>query len=314
MKNLCNFRFLIWPGFVLALAGTLSAQSASDKVLVINGKTVDSPVVQIGGRSYVDVETIAQSTNGSFVVDPHRVVLTIPAGNAPALAAATPPTAASAPPPAAAATKPAAVEADTAPDTGVSVPANASPAAQTAADKATALVSAPNGGAPVSASAAAAANQAANQAAEAAAEAATPAPASPPKGISRQFASVSVATLADMREWRGAISAMISHGLAVSDAWAAGYRDQAQADLAQAEVAATTDDDHSALELLRNEESNLESWWNTVLGQRQDLNGASTIDPDALKNDPMLAKIRSCSQFLDSMLVSGAYTDNSACH
>ncbi|MGB8541799.1 MAG: hypothetical protein WCD49_09205, partial [Candidatus Acidiferrales bacterium] len=206
------------------------------------------------------------------------------------------------------------VEVDTFPDTGVSVPANAAPAAQTAADKATALVSAPNGGAPVSASAAAAANQAANQAAEAAAEAATPAPASPPKGISRQFASVSVATLADMREWRGAISAMIRHGLAVSDAWAAGYRDQAQADLAQAEVAATTDDDRSALELLRNEESNLESWWNTVLGQRQDLNGASTIDPDALRNDPMLAKIRSCSQFLDSMLVSGAYTDNSACH
>ncbi|MGB8539995.1 MAG: hypothetical protein WCD49_00020, partial [Candidatus Acidiferrales bacterium] len=88
MKNLCNFRFLIWPGFVLALAGTLSAQTASDKVLVINGKTVDSPVVQIGGRSYVDVEAIAQLTNGSFVVDPHRVVLTIPAGNAPALAAA----------------------------------------------------------------------------------------------------------------------------------------------------------------------------------------------------------------------------------
>jgi hypothetical protein len=117
-----------------------------------------------------------------------------------------------------------------------------------------------------------------------------------------------------MREWRGAISAMISHGLAVSDAWAAGYRDQAQADLAQAAVAATTEDDRNALQLLRNEESNLESWWNTVLGQRQDLNGASTIDPDALKNDPMLAKIRACGQFLNSMIVSGTFSDNSACH
>ncbi len=76
----------------------------------------------------------------------------------------------------------------------------------------------------------------------------------------------------------------------------------------------TTDDDRNALQLLRNEESNLESWWNTVLGQRQDLNGASTIDPDALKNDPMLAKIRSCSQFLNTMSVSGAFSDNSACH
>jgi hypothetical protein len=306
MKNLRNFRFLIWLGFVLALAGTLSAQTASDKVLVVNGKTVDSGLIQIGGRSYVDVEAIAQVTNGSFVVDPHRVVLNIPAGNAPAATVA----AATAPAAAARAAAPATAGVATAPDTVVSVPANAAPAAQTAADRATAEVTAPNGGAPVSASAAAAANQVA----EPAAEAATPAPASLPKGISRQFASVSVATLADMREWRGAISAMINHGLAVSDAWAAGYRDQVQADLSQAEVAANTDDDHNALQLLRNEESNLESWWNTVIGQRQDLNGASTIDPDALRNDPMLAKIRSCSQFLNTMLVSGAYTDNSACH
>jgi|HubBroStandDraft_6_1064221.scaffolds.fasta_scaffold00425_2 hypothetical protein len=310
MKNLRNFRFFIWLGFVLALAGTLSAQTASDKVLVVNGKAVDYGLIQIGGRSYVDVEAIAQATNGSFVVDPHRVMLNIPVGNAPAatVAAATVPTAAIAPARAAATTAPATAT----PDVAVSVPANAAPAAQTAADKATAEVTAPNGGAPVSASPAAVANQRAE--AEAAAEAAASAPPSPPKGISRQFASVSVATLADMREWRGAISAMISHGLAVSDAWAAGYRDQVQADLSQAEVAANTDDDRSALQLLRNEESNLENWWNTVLGQRQDLNGASTIDPDALKNDPMLAKIRSCSQFLNTMLVSGTFSDNSACH
>jgi hypothetical protein len=312
MKTLRNFRFSVSLGLVVALAGTLFAQSTSDKVLVVNGKTVDSGVLQIGGRSYVDVETIAQLTNGSFVVDPHRVVLNIPAGNAPAATpvSATTPAPAAPPAHAAPATKAATTVVATTPDATVSVPANAAPAAQTAADKATAEVTAPNGGNPVSASAAAAANQVA----EAAAEAATPAPPAPPKGISRQFASVSVATLADMREWRGAISAMISHGLAVSDAWAGGYRDQAQADLAQAEVAANTDDDRSALQLLRNEESNLESWWNTVLAQRQDLNGASTIDPDALKNDPMLAKIRSCSQFLNSMIVSGAYSDSSACH
>src|ERR1700684_4260352 len=146
MKNLRNFRFLIWLGFVLALAGTLSAQTASDKVLVVNGKTVDSGLIQIGGRSYVDVEAIAQVTNGSFVVDPHRVVLNIPAGNAPAATVA----AATAPPAAPRAPAPATAGVATAPDTVVSVPANAAPAAQTAADRATAEVTAPNGGAPVS--------------------------------------------------------------------------------------------------------------------------------------------------------------------
>ena len=127
MKNVRNFRFLIWLGFVLALAGTLFAQSTSDKVLVVNGKTVDSGVIQIGGHSYVDVETLAQLTNGTFVVDPHRVVLNIPVANAPA-------------PTVAAAT--------------ATVPATATAAAKTAADKATTEVTAPNGAAPVSSSAA----------------------------------------------------------------------------------------------------------------------------------------------------------------
>src|SRR6202050_955434 len=216
MKNVSNFQILIWVGLVLALAGTLFAQSSSDKVLVINGKTVDSGLIQIGGRSYVDVETLAHLTNGSFVVDPHRVVLNIPVGNAPA---ATP----------AVATAPVAsvtVPATAAPAAAATVPVTAAPAAKTAADPATAEVTAPNGGAPASASAAAAAN-------EAAAETAAPGP--PAKGVSRQFSHLAIATLADMREWRGAISAMISHGLAVSDAWAAGYRDQAQAHAAQAE-------------------------------------------------------------------------------
>ncbi len=266
-----SFRFCICLAIVLALAGPLLAQSAPSKPLVVNGKTVDAAALQIGGHYYVDVETLALLTNGTFVADPNHVEIKIPVSSAPAAAAAT------------------------------NTPAKATPAA----DPATAAVAAPNGAAPRSASAAAAAN-------EAAAETAAAAP--PPKGISRTFASAAIAALADLREWRGAISAMITHGLAVSEAWAAGYRDQAQADLAQAELSATTDDDRNALALLRNEWNNLSSWWDSVLSARRELNGESTVDPDALKNDPMLAKIRACSQFLNSMLVSGTFSDNSACH
>jgi hypothetical protein len=148
----------------------------------------------------------------------------------------------------------------------------------------------------------------------AAAPAPAPIPVQPPAGLSRAFASAAIATLSDMREWRGAISTMITHGLAVSDSWAQGYRDQAQSDLAQAEVAASTDADRNAIQLLRNEADNLISWSNGILAARQNLNGAATIDPDALKNDTALTKIRSCSQFLNSMLVSGDFADNSNCH
>jgi hypothetical protein len=274
-----NFRFCIGLGFVLALAGSLSAQSTANKTLVVNGKSVDAPVRQIDGRSYIDVETLAQLTNGTVFIEPNRVVLSIPASDTAAPAA------------------PAAASNAAVAPTGAS--------ATTAAPAATTPVAA----APVAANAAAEA-----AAPPAAAPVAAPVPGQPQRGLSRGFASAAIATLADMREWRGATSAMITHGLALGDAWAQSYRDQSQEDLAQAEVAAITDADHDALGLLRNEADNLMSWSNGVLTARQNLNGATTIDPDALKNDSTLGKIRACSQFLDTMLVSGAFSDDSSCH
>jgi hypothetical protein len=271
MNKRHNFRFCISLGFLLALAGGLRAQSAPNKTLVVNGKSVDTTVRQIDGHSYVDVETLAELTNGTVFIEPNRVVLTIPASSTTPATAATPTVAA----------VPVAVPATQA--------AVATPVATTAAPEAAAVVAAP---------------------------AAAPAPAvvQPPSGLSRTFASNAIAAVADMREWRGAVSAMITHGLALGDEWAQSYRDQTQEDLAQAEVAATTEADRSAVQLLRNEADNLTSWSNGVLAARANLNGASTIDPDALKNDTALAKIRACSQFLNSMLVSGAFTDDASCH
>jgi hypothetical protein len=263
-----NFRFCIWLGFVLALPGSLFAQSAPNKTLVVNGKPVEVSVRQIDGHSYVDVETLAQLTNGIVFIEPNRVVLSIPASDS-ALARA-----------------------------GVA-PVVSAPVAVAAAPVAAPAVAAPAGAATAAAPPAAAPG---------------PAPVQPQQGLSRGFASAAIATLADMREWRGATSAMITHGLALGDEWAQSYRDQSQADLAQAEVAAITDADHDALGLLRNEADNLTSWSNGVLAARQNLNGATTIDPDALKNDSALGKIRACSQFLNSMLVSGAFSDDASCH
>jgi len=259
--------------------GMLLAQSgAANKTLIVNGKSTETMVRQLDGRSYIDVEVLAQLTSGTVFIEPTRVVLTIPVSNsaaAPAVAVVVAPAPAVSAPVAPAAGAPVAVN----------VPADsAAPAATIAAAE------------------------------PAPAPAPTPSPVQQPQGLSRGFASAAIATLADMREWRGATAAMITHGLALGDAWAQSYRDQSQADLAQAEVAATTDADRNALALLRNEADNLMSWSNGVLAARQDLNGAATIDPDALKNDSALAKIRACSQFLNSMLVSGSFGDDASCH
>jgi len=217
-------------GFVLSLAGVLSAQgtapaqSAPDKLLVLNGKTVNTKVRQIDGRSYVDIEALAQATNGVVTVEPNRVVLTIPVGNS------------------------------------------------------------------------------------------SVAPAPPADGLSRGFASAAIAEVAEMREWRGAIGAMIIYGLAASQSSAQDYHERVAEGLRQTTLAASTDADKNALQLIKNESDSLTGWANDALAARQDLNGAKTLDPNALKNDPVLTKITSCSRFLNAMLISGSYSDDGSCH
>jgi hypothetical protein len=134
------------------------------------------------------------------------------------------------------------------------------------------------------------------------------------QGLSRGFAAAAIGSLAEMREWRGATTAMITYGMAVSDTLAESYRDQVQEGLAQAGVAAVTDDDRNALGLLQGEFAQLGNWASTVLAARRELNGKMTVDPNALQNDSALAKIQACGQFLNSMLVSGAFADDASCH
>jgi len=79
-------------------------------------------------------------------------------------------------------------------------------------------------------------------------------------------------------------------------------------------VSATTAGDHLALQLLDNQFGSLSDWSANVVSTRQSLNATNTVNPNVTQNDPMLAKISECGRFLNSMLVSGIYADNSSCH
>ncbi len=135
-----------------------------------------------------------------------------------------------------------------------------------------------------------------------------------PEVLSRGFAGAAIAEVAEMREWRGAIGAMITYGLAASKASAQDYHERVEEGLRQTTLTASTDADKNALQLLKNESDSLTGWANDVLAARQALNGAKTVDPNALQNDPVLAKITTCSRFLNAMLVSGAFRDDGSCH
>jgi|SRR5712664_1172712 len=131
--------------------------------------------------------------------------------------------------------------------------------------------------------------------------------------LSKEFVGAAIVALAEMKEWKGALRTMITYGLAVDDSWAQTYREQAETSLTQAAVEASTDGDRSALQLLSNQFAHLAKWESDVFADRKALNGAETVDPNALQDDPALTKISSCGRFLSNMLVGGTFADNSSC-
>jgi hypothetical protein len=80
MRNRSGVSYFISLGFILLFAGLLFAQDVPDRALIVNGKSAGM-VVQMGGHAYVDVETVAQFTNGSVTLEPNQIVLTFPAAS-----------------------------------------------------------------------------------------------------------------------------------------------------------------------------------------------------------------------------------------
>jgi hypothetical protein len=231
MRNHNGISYFFLFGFILLFAGILLAQNVPDRALIVNGKSAGM-VVQMSGHAYVDVETVAQFTNGSVTLEPTRIVLTFPAAGSSA-----------------------------APSTGLA-----------------------------------------------------PLPPAPPPGLSRNFASLAIGELAEMREWRGAVGTILTYGVPVVGTWPQDYHDRVEANLAQVKVAVSTAADEDAMQLLQNEFSNLARWASDVVATRQSLNATNTVSPDTMQSDPALAKISDCSRFLNSMLVSGVFADNQSCH
>ncbi len=229
MNRQLIFRSIVLLGFVLSLAGVLSAQNTPDKKLVVNGKTMAGAVRQIDGHSYVDIETLGQITNGTVTFEPNQIVLTMPGSYSPG----------------------------------------------------------PNPDA-------------------------TPPPTT--QRLSRGFASAANLAVAEMKEWKGALATMVTFGLAAGGGWAQEYHNRVETSVTQASVAATTESDRNALQLLNNEFATLANWASDIVAERQALNGARTVDPNSLQNDRVLAKISDCGRFLNSMLVSGAFVDSASCH
>jgi hypothetical protein len=205
----------------------LSQAAQETRILVVNGQLGQVTVVQVNGRSYVDLEALARVANGSVGFSGNQITLTLPG-------------AANTPPPA------------------------ASP---------------------------------------------TTAPAANP-GLSKGFLKAGIEAMSLVREWHSALANAIQNGFPLSESWLSGYRNQAAAAVRLASVAASTDSDQSASQLLNNEFENMKTLSNNYVAARQSLD---YIAPDALKNDSLNQKIINCGHSLAGMAASGQFVDDGSC-
>jgi hypothetical protein len=145
-------------------------------------------------------------------------------------------------------------------------------------------------------------------------------PAIPPKPVdesamSRDFMRAGIEEVTETREWATTLAYAIQNGSPVTEDWMAVYREHASSSLSLATVAASTDADRNALQLLNNQFDAVRQWSSNLLKERQSLDtGKYAVSPNALQEEPLSQKIVACGHFLSSMLASGTYQDDASCH
>ena len=138
-------------------------------------------------------------------------------------------------------------------------------------------------------------------------------------GFSPAFMRAAIEAMASIREWGGMLQVIAQNGYPVGKAMAGNtiraYQGRAADTVALASTAASTDDDHRGLELLRNEFNNVQAWAESFVDARNSLSAADlSTSENPLQDDQEAQKIIHCGQFLAQMFAGGAFQDDAACH
>ena len=138
-------------------------------------------------------------------------------------------------------------------------------------------------------------------------------------GFSLAFMRAAIEAMASIREWGGMMQVIVQNGYPVGKAMAGNtiraYQGRAADTVALASAAASTDDDHRGLELLRNEFNNVQAWAERFVDARNALSAADlSTSENPLKDDQDAQKIIGCGQFLAQMFPGGTFQDDAACH
>ena len=222
-----------WRGWLvlrvlLIVPGLARAQAVQQsRTLIVNGQSGPVKIMEIDGRSYVDLESQARIANGTLGFSGSQITLTLPR----------------------------------------SVPGTESAAA--------------------------------------------PSRLSANSGFSKEFLRASIEEMAVIREWRSALVNSIENNFPIQEDWVERYSGQAATSLGLASVAASTDSDRSAAQLVSNEFDNMKALSVQLLAERKSM---QHVSPENLKDDPLNQKILTCARSLASMAVGGQFADDASCH
>ncbi len=79
---------LLVPLFLVVPGIALSQDAKQNRTLIVNGQSTQVPVVQVNGRSYVDLEALASVVNGSLSFAGNQIAFSMPSGSATSASAA----------------------------------------------------------------------------------------------------------------------------------------------------------------------------------------------------------------------------------
>jgi hypothetical protein len=226
MQKKSSLTPLILVMLLIVPALAISQAAKETRTLIVNGQSEQVTVVQVNGRSYVDLEALARVANGTLGFNGNQITLTLPGA--------------------------------------ANGPAAADPSTNSTSDN----------------------------------------------GLSKGFLKAGIEAMSLVREWHSALANAIQNGFPLADSWLSGYRNQAATALRLTSVAASTDSDRNAAQLLNNEFENMKTLSNNYVATRQ---SADYIAPDALANDPLNQRIINCGHSLAAMAASGQFVDDGSC-
>ena len=130
-------------------------------------------------------------------------------------------------------------------------------------------------------------------------------------GFSKDFMKAALEEMAVIREWRSALINAIRQGHPVTEDWVGTFRVQAQRNLRLVSLAASTESDRNALQLLNNEFNNMKTLSNRFVEATK---SRTYVSPNALESDPLGQKILNCAHSLAAMASNNQFVDDGSCH